>query len=571
MGMGATNELDRVAASLGLSPAVEVKLQPALDVPHGGVLFALPALLANGLLRHMDKYFKLPPGYYQLPLIFLLLAFLALARIRTLEKFRYCSPGEWGKLLGLDRAPEVRTLRKKISLLAAGDQPAQWSAELCRDWMEADPESAAALYIDGHVRVYHGGQTKLPRHYVARQRLCLRATTDYWVNAMDGQPFFLITKEVDPGLINVIENEIVPRLSTEVPHQPTPAELEADPLLHRFTLIFDREGYSPQLFEKMKQLRIACLSYHKYPDEDWLESEFNVRRVRLVSGAIVEMKLAERGVFIGKKIWLREIRKLSESGHQTAVLSTDYRLDIERLAAAMFARWSQENFFKYMREQYSLDKLADYGVEAIPDTTKVVNPEYRRLDGALRGQTSLLTRRLAKFGALNLEETIEPETVEKYERQKAGLQEEIAALRTTIERLKKERQAVAHHITIAELPEAERFARLSVRSKHLIDTIKMIAYRAETALANISREMMSHPDEARSLLQSVFRAEADIIPDETENILTVRLHHLASSNSDKVIRHLCDELNDTATIYPGTNLRIIYELVSSNNPRDQEV
>ncbi len=571
MGMGATNELDRVAASLGLSPAVEVKLQPALDVPHGGVLFALPALLANGLLRHMDKYFKLPPGYYQLPLIFLLLAFLALARIRTLEKFRYCSPGEWGKLLGLDRAPEVRTLRKKISLLAAGDQPAQWSAELCRDWMEADPESAAALYIDGHVRVYHGGQTKLPRHYVARQRLCLRATTDYWVNAMDGQPFFLITKEVDPGLINVIENEIVPRLSTEVPHQPTPAELEADPLLHRFTLIFDREGYSPQLFEKMKQLRIACLSYHKYPDEDWLESEFNVRRVRLVSGAIVEMKLAERGVFIGKKIWLREIRKLSESGHQTAVLSTDYRLDIERLAAAMFARWSQENFFKYMREQYSLDKLADYGVEAIPDTTKVVNPEYRRLDGALRGQTSLLTRRLAKFGALNLEETIEPETVEKYERQKAGLQEEIAALRTTIERLKKERQAVAHHITIAELPEAERFARLSVRSKHLIDTIKMIAYRAETALANISREMMSHPDEARSLLQSVFRAEADIIPDETENILTVRLHHLASNSSDKVIRHLCDELNDTETIYPGTNLRIIYELVSSNNPRDQEV
>jgi hypothetical protein len=43
------------------------------------------------------------------------------------------------------------------------------------------------------------------------QRLCLRATTDYWVNAMDGQPLFVVNQVVDPGLIHVIEHEIVPR------------------------------------------------------------------------------------------------------------------------------------------------------------------------------------------------------------------------------------------------------------------------------------------------------------------------------------------------------------------------
>ena len=57
--------------------------------------------------------------------------------------------------------------------------------------MAADLESAATLYIDGHVRVYHGSQTPLPRHHVARERLCLRATMDYWVNAMDGTTLFL--------------------------------------------------------------------------------------------------------------------------------------------------------------------------------------------------------------------------------------------------------------------------------------------------------------------------------------------------------------------------------------------
>ena len=39
----------------------------------------------------------------------------------------------------------------------------------------------------------------LPRHYVARERLCLRATTDYWINAMDGQPFLYVNREVDRG------------------------------------------------------------------------------------------------------------------------------------------------------------------------------------------------------------------------------------------------------------------------------------------------------------------------------------------------------------------------------------
>jgi len=67
------------------------------------------------------------------------------------------------------------------------------------------PEHSGVLYIDGHVRVYDGGQTQLPHHYVARQRLCRRATTDYWVNAMDGQHFVVVNQAVDPGLIQVVE------------------------------------------------------------------------------------------------------------------------------------------------------------------------------------------------------------------------------------------------------------------------------------------------------------------------------------------------------------------------------
>ena len=231
IGMGATNVMERVAAMVGDISEVTIDFQGAFDVPNGGVLLSLPALLSMGLLQHTQKHFRLPNGYYGLDSIFLLMAFMALGRIKSIERLRYCPPGEWGKLLGLDRIPEVKTLRAKLKILSQEGEVSQWSADLCSQWMSADLENAALFYIDGHVRVYHGSQTKLPRHHVARQRLCLRATTDYWVNAMDGQPFFYINKAVDPGLIKVVENEIVPRLTKEVPNQPSEEQFTNDPLL----------------------------------------------------------------------------------------------------------------------------------------------------------------------------------------------------------------------------------------------------------------------------------------------------------------------------------------------------
>jgi hypothetical protein len=274
------------------------------------------------------------------------------------------------------------------------------------------------------------------------------------------------------------------------------------------------------------------------------------------------MKLAERGSCLSNKLWVREIRKLTKRGHQTAIIATDYRLSPGPLAVAMLSRWSQENFFKYAREHYNLDRLVDYRTEAISDPLPVVNPNHRRLDGQIRSCTGKLTRRLANYGAMNLEEAIEPKAVESFMQRKAELQEEIEHLQKEIQTLKQDRKNTARHITVGELPEEERFQQLSTPSKHLIDTIKMIAYRAETAMANQLRETMSHPDEARSLLQALYMSDADLLPDHEKGTLLVRLHHMANRCSDKSIEKLCDELNATETQFPGTNLRLVLKVGS---------
>ena len=560
--MGCTRVEERVAAAFGKLKEARVKFAFALDVRFGGVLFALPALLINGLLRHSEKHFSLPNGFYGLSRIFILIAFMALCRIKSIEGLRRCPPGDLGKLLGLDRVPEVRTLREKLEHLCERGDISEWSADLSRDWMAGNPDLAGYLYVDGHVRVYHGRQTKLPKRYVARERLCLRGTTDYWVNDALEQPFFCVNAPVNPGLLEMIRREIVPRLEQDVANQPSEAELEANPWLFRFALIFDREGYSPNFFLEMLKKRIVCYTYRKYQREDWDRDEFSKHEVKFPDGEIVEMELAERGSFLGRKIWVREIRKLTKSGHQTALVTTDFLSDAAKIAGSMFSRWSQENFFKYMMQHFGIDKLLEYKTDPIAETTRVVNPAYRELDGKIRSNNSKLARRKAKFGAIVLEGELEKKKVKEYERQKAELQDEISFLQKQTDELKARRKECPRHISFAELPEGEQFSALANDKKQIVDTIKMIAYRAETALAKLIKPYMTDKREARSLLRQIFASEADLKPDEENKTLTVSLHNLTNPVSDRIVRNLCQEINATKTIFPGSNLRLVYKLVS---------
>jgi hypothetical protein len=565
--------MDRVAASVGMLNGAAIEFERVQDVPDGGVLLALPALLLLGLLSKSRENFSMSEGFYPLESIFLVLALMALGRIPSLEALRYEAPGEWGKLIGLDRIPEVRTLRQKITELCAEPGNAQrWSSALAKQWMAEQPESVGVFYADGHVRVYHGKLTDLPRRYVARERLCLRGTTDYWVNAMDGRPFFVVSCAVDPGLLTVLREQIVPRLSADAPNQPTPEQLKAEPLLSRLTIVFDREGYSPKFFAQMKEERIAVLTYHKFPGELWSEQEFRPHKVSLVNGEEVIMKLAERGVQLSNDLWVREVRHLSEKGHQSSILCTDYRSDLTRVAVAMFARWCQENFFKYMRQHYNIDRLAEYGTEAIPDTTRVINPAWRQLDSQVRRQNGLLSRELVQFAQIQLPQEMEPEEVQAYERKKGQLQQAIEERRQQITQLKDQRKANPKHIEVKDLPEQDRFQRLRSEKKHFIDTIKLIAYRAETALAELAREKIKRLDEARSLIRQLFRTEIDLFPDRLHKTLIVRLHPMSTQAHDEIVRHICQELTSTETVFPGTDLCLIYEISGSPPiPRDPDV
>ncbi len=546
---------ERIAAALGLVQSAATRFEPAADVSFGGLLAALPALCANGLLSGIDRHLKLPAGFYSCLHILLTLGFMALSRIRRPEGLRHIPPGELGKVIGLDRVPEVRTLREKITLMASTGNPQAWMQELSKTWMQSDPTEAGYLYIDGHVRVYHGEQAVLPRRYVSRQRLCLRGTTDYWINDALGRPFFVVSKAISSGLSDTLLRDIVPQLLASVPQQPTAQQLASDPRVHRFVLIFDREGATASLLGALWQQRIGAITYRKNVKDLWPQSEFTATEVAMPDGVRTTMKLAMRETQLGENLPVKEVRRLTQSGHQTAMISTAHNLDNVMIAGRMFSRWCQENFFAYMMQHYDIDGLIQYGTEQIPGTEMVVNPLWRQLDKEVSTARQWLRKLHAKLGAcVSLEGGAEIE-------HRAECLHDIEAATATLDDLRAKRKATARKLAIESLSHTERPTQLLPLNKMLCDTVKMVAYRAETALVALLRRHLNKEDEARALARALFVSSADLVPNAQAKTLTVRIHRMASPVHDRVIASLLNDLNELDFCHPETGDKMIYSMV----------
>ena len=392
LGRAARDVDGRVAASLlGAGPRAP-RFEPARAVESGGVLAGVPALLEAGLLRHADQ---LPPveGFYGRESILLLQALLLLARRRNAEQVRHLQAGEWGALLGLDRCPEVKTLRRKIKALAADPERVRaWQGALAQDWLEADPDAAATLCVDGHVKVYTGRKGHLKKHFVARQKLCLPAAASYWLNALDGRPFVCLHQELDPGLVQALRSEIVPCLR-ELGSLPGAWDAADGPAV---TLVFDREGWSPKLFRELARQGVACITWRKgRQGADWDAGAFREAAVPICSPGGQTWRtarLAEREVELLKGFAVREIRRQLDDGRQAAVVTTHPDLRMERVAGALLSRWTQENYFKYMRSEFNLDGLPEHALVAVSADAEVVNPERRELEKTVRRQRARMAQ-----------------------------------------------------------------------------------------------------------------------------------------------------------------------------------
>jgi hypothetical protein len=444
--------------------------------------------------------------------------------------------------------------------LSEEEQASRWNAYLSQEWINKD--DVAIYYVDGHIQVYHGYLANLGKKHVSRQKLCLPGTVEFWVNNAEGIPYFYITGQVNEKLKQALEEEIIPRLNSLQQSKEVPDNNgEEDALSPFYTLVFDREAYSPEFFEKIwNQYHVAVITYRKNVKDRWDEEDFEPCKIETELGE-VEMTLSEKEVELNG-VTMREIRKSNNNEHQTSVITTNYQLSTEKIAQYMFARWSQENFFRYMRQEYDIDKIIQYGVDELNKNIKVVNREYSNLTYQLKKVREKISRRQSKLYLLEEESTktgLEEQSAQNITKQQE-LIEELTSLREEEKRLVNERKKHPYKIPVGKMNEDQRYNKLKTESRHLQNIIKMICYRAETSMANVvGSEYKKSKNEIRALIKSLIFTQADIDPDYESKTLTVTLYSLSTQRDNKAVANLCNLLNETETHYPGTDLKLIFK------------
>jgi len=552
---------DRVAARFGDLIEASVVITEGAQLPLAGLLLALPALEMTGLLPVAAETF--PPmrkGFYGLRVTLLMGVFLALLREPRAEAATRIRPADLGRMLGLDRAPEVKTLRRKLGELAGYGKGAALQAALGRHHAGARPDAVGFLYLDGHVRVYTGTR-ELPKTHIARMRIAGPATEETWVGDADGDPVMVITAAPSQSLAAELAR-LLPDLRAIIgPDRPC-------------TVVFDRGGYSPQVFTEIITAGFDVLTYFKGAWARSVTTAFSTVDYTAPDGTAHSYELAERLIDLpvpaqpatagqeakpATTLTLRLIVRASPGGHQTPILTNRTDLSGAQVAYRMAARWRQENYFKYAREHFALDALDSYADTPDDPTRMVPNPakayagdqvsDARAQLAAAHGgvvdaiDAAGIRARLPGSGG---KATVDPA---------AG--QALSAAITDLAVAKATSATTASHLPLGQVRPGSRL--LETETKLLTHAIRMSAYNSESALARLLRPHYARgDDEARALLREAFTLTGDL--QITGTTLHVRLDPASAPRRSNALAALCTELTDTATRYPGTDLTLAYSI-----------
>jgi len=436
--------------------------------------------------------------------------------------------------------PEVKTLRRKLARLASLKGSRELGCEMAKHRIRERGRLLGFLYIDGHVRAYHGKRA-IAKGYLTRTRLAVPATTDYWINDRSGDPLFVVTADANRQMMKML-----------IPILEQVRELIGPN--RRVTIVFDRGGWSPKLFCELLAMNFDILTYRKGRVRRISEKRFVLREAQL-DGRRVKYLLHDQAVrFLKGKLRLRQVTRLTEDGHQSPLVTSRWDLRDVVIAYRMFERWRQENFFKYMREEFLIDALTDYEVEPDDPTRSVRNPARTEVEKQLRLARNKLAELQTTYGSAALD-YLEGRTgtMRAFSSAEKKIHREIRQIRERIAALVVHRKSLPARIPLAETKPGQEAVRLSTERKHLTNILKMVAYQIESDLvAQIRPHYARAEDEGRTFIQATLQSEAAIEP--VENELRVKVAPLSSPHRSKALAALCEILSQTNTQFPGTKL-----------------
>ena len=543
---------DRALARMGVLHDAVPLFGDHLELPRAGVLMAIPILQRHGGLEvFLRLYDTLGPGFYGLRTTVTSLFLLALLRIKRPENLKEYSPEQLGRVVGLDRMAEVKTLRRKLTILAERKQGHQLMNELARLRLDQDEDRLAFLYLDGHIREY-SGNAELAKAKKAQRSVATRAATDTWLHDSDGAPLLVVTSEMNEGLTLMLEAIV----------------LDAKKLVaegQRLTVLFDRGGWSPKLFAQLIALGVDIITYYKGKRKLKPHSHFDEYKVQedgqektywlcdQLRARVGRLRAKQKKRRVAGKpgfLWLRLITVLREDGRQTTIVTSRTDLSTLEVVLRLFRRWRQENYFKYMDAEFALDALAEYGVEDVSEEATRLNPERKRVSKERKQVKGEVLRLQADLGA-----KVEPSQGKGPSNMRAFKIAEVKVRQELEQAQLRERELAEELRQLPKRVSAKGMKTLKKEKKLIVDAIKIMAYQCETELLDRLRPHYARTEEeGRTLLTSAFQSSASMKVTDTE--LQITIDAQSSPHRSEALAKVCHELDAEKVCYPGTSLQI---------------
>jgi hypothetical protein len=552
---------ERALARFGLIPAAPPVFTGCARAPLAGLLLGLPALAATGLLATAHTvYGELPNGFYSLDTMLCEGVFRALLGAARAEGAARIDPVALGRVLGLDRAPEVKTIRRKIRLLAAAGKAGDWIAAMARGQVQARPEQTAVCYVDGHVRAYQGTRA-IAKTHVPRLKFPAPATVETWVSDAAGDPLLVVMAEPAASLASELRR-LIPELRGLVGDD------------RRVLVGFDRGGWSPALFADLDAAGLDTLTWRKGVTADIDQRAFAECSHVDEHGRTHTWRLADTEVTLditdgprkGETFGMRQISLFNTAAtRQMHILTTRRDLTPAEIRYRMGSRWRQENHYRYARIHFDLDSHDTYRAGDDDPTRMVPNPAkktaYQKVENARRALHSAET---ASDAALLAAHSPQPGTsVVLTNAMINTINADVHTAHHALDAALAAHQAIPARVPLAEVHPGQQV--LDTETKLIHHAIRIAAYNTMRSLARAIVTATGYTradDEAHSLIRTALAGSGDIIPDTATNTLHVRLDPLPAPRHTAAIDELCRILNDTDTAYPGTGLTLRYSIKS---------
>jgi len=548
---------ERAIARWGLLGEAAPVFTPGAKYPLAGLLLALPALEAAGLLGcARDVYGRLRNGFYGLDTTLVTLVFLALLREPRAEGATRIPPGALGRVLGLDRAPEVKTIRRKLAELAAAGKAGDLLMALARHHAGTRPEALGFLHVDGHVRAYSGTRTVQKTH-VARLKFPAPATAETWVTDASGDPVFMVVAEPSQALAGELR-AVLPELR----------RIAGD---RRVTVCFDRGGWSPALFADMTAAGFDILTYRKGRVPDLPAAAFTAVACTDDRGRARAWDLADTTVRLdisdgprkGQAVTLRQVTRRAPArrgqARQIHTLTSRDDLPAAEICWRMSSRWREENYFRYARTHFALDALDSYAAAPDDPERMVPSPAKKSAAGRVRDAAGAAAdAEAARDAALLVLRSPAPgQAVVITSTELNAINAPVEDAYRELDQAEAEAAAIPARIRLGDI--APDMMRLDTETKLITHAIRMAACNAEITLA---RALEGHyaraRDEACALIREAITSAGDIHP--ADGVLHVRLEPLTAPRRTQALAALCGQLNTTSTRYPGTDMILRYEV-----------